>query len=68
MSSTTSNEQSFYRPAHACKYLGIGRTKLHFLSETDPDFPRKIRLSTRCVGWRKVDLDRYLEVKAGGNA
>ncbi|HDZ09199.1 MAG TPA: AlpA family phage regulatory protein [Pseudohongiella sp.] len=45
-------------------YLGIGRTKLHFLSEHDPDFPRKIRLSARCVGWIKNDLDAWLETKS----
>lgn len=58
-------EKAFMRPADAAKYLGIGRTKLHFLSEEDPDFPRKIRFSLRCVGWRREDLDRYLETKAG---
>ena len=52
------------RPKDACAYLGFGRTKLHELHETDPTFPRKIRFSTRVVGWRKVDLDAWLERKA----
>ena len=56
--------QAFYRPAIAAAYLGMGRTKLHTIHETDPTFPRKIRLSARCVGWRKADLDRWLEQKA----
>lgn len=54
------------RPAAACKYLGIGRTKLHFLHEQDPTFPRKIRFSPRCVGWRIESLDAWLEKKEGG--
>lgn len=57
------NQQAFYRPADACKYLGIGRTKLHTLSETDADFPRKVRISARCVGWTKEQLDNWLALK-----
>ena len=56
-------DQAFFRPADACRYLGIGRTKLHDLTETDPDFPRKIRISARCVGWTKGQLDQWLEHK-----
>jgi len=52
------------RPKAACLYLGFGRTKLHELHESDPDFPRKIRFSPRCVGWRKADLDAWLDIKA----
>jgi prophage regulatory protein len=58
--------QAVLRPAEACAYLGISRSKLHFLSETDPTFPRKIRFSARCVGWRKTSLDSWLEAKEGG--
>ncbi|GGY85370.1 helix-turn-helix transcriptional regulator [Marinobacter zhanjiangensis] len=56
-------EQAFFRVADACIYLGMGRTKLHQLSETDPDFPRKIRISPRCVGWTRGQLDAWLEAK-----
>jgi prophage regulatory protein len=59
------SEKAFFRPADACKYLGIGRTKLHNLSETDADFPRKIRLSPRCVGWTRSQLDTWLSAKSG---
>lgn len=58
--------QAFYRPADAAAYLGIGRTKLHAIHETDSTFPRKIVLSSRYVGWRKADLDLWLEKKAMG--
>ena len=59
-------EPAVLRPAEACIYLGMSRTKLHFLSETDPTFPRKIRFSARCVGWRKESLDTYLAAKESG--
>ena len=58
--------QAVLRPAEACVYLGIGRTKLHHLSETDPTFPRKIRFSARCVGFLKESLDNWLEDKQKG--
>lgn len=62
---------AFLRPKLAAPYVGVGRTKLDELHETDPTFPRKIRYSNRCVGWRKADLDAWLEQKArqakGGN-
>ena len=66
--STPDPSPAFLRPKDASRYLGICRTKLHFLSEQDPDFPRKIILSPRLVGWRKADLDTWLELKAVGHA
>ena len=62
-STTDVVHQAFFRPADACKYLGIGRTKLHSLAETDADFPRKIRISLRCVGWTREQLDSWLKAK-----
>ena len=58
------SQQAFFRPSDACQYLGIGRTKLHYLAELDPTFPSKIRISPRCVGWRRADLDQWLDRKA----
>jgi len=59
-------DQAILRPAQACAYLGIGRTKLHKLSESDPTFPRKIRFSARYVGYRKESLDNWLKEKEEG--
>lgn len=64
MKSNTPHATAVLRPKDASAYLGFGRTKLHELHETDPTFPRKIRFSTRVVGWRKADLDAWLEQKA----
>lgn len=54
------------RPRQACALLGIGRTKLHQLSESDPRFPRKIVLGARCVGWRIDALNDYLRTVESG--
>lgn len=56
-------DQAFFRPADAQKYLGIKKTKLRDLTETDPTFPRKIRISPRCVGWTRAQLDTWLASK-----
>jgi len=56
-------DQAFFRPADAEKYLGIKKTKLRDLTETDPTFPRKIRISPRCVGWTRAQLDAWLASK-----
>ena len=66
----TSNQQqaAFLRPAAACSYLGMCRTQLHYISETDPTFPHKIRISSRCVGWTRKQLDTWLESLERGAA
>lgn len=57
-------QSTFIRVKDAPDYLGFGRTLLQKTYETDPTFPRKIRISTRCAGWRIEDLDRWLESRA----
>lgn len=59
----SSVKQALLRPAMACSFLGISRTCLHRLSETDPTFPRKIVLSSRCVGYRAEALESWLSGK-----
>lgn len=56
-------KQALLRPAAACAYLSISRTGLHRLSETDPTFPRKIVLSSRCVGYKASSLESWLAAK-----
>lgn len=63
-----SNTSAVMRPKQAAAYCGFSVTSLWRLEQTDPDFPRKIRFSTRCVGFRLVDLDAYLQSKAEGAA
>ena len=61
----TTNATALLRPQSAAAYLGISRTGLHRLSETDPTFPRKIVLSSRCVGYRVESLTQWLMQKEG---
>ena len=46
-------------------YLQISLPTLWRLSENDQQFPKKIRINSRCVGYRKTDIDQWLERKAG---
>ena len=46
-------------------YLQISLPTLWRLGENDPQFPKKIRINARCVGYRKTDIDQWLEIKAG---
>jgi prophage regulatory protein len=49
----------------AANYLGgISLVTLWRLSQTE-DFPRKIKLSTRAVGYRKSELDAWLATRKG---
>jgi len=57
-------EPVFLRPADVASLLNVGRTKIFLLERDDPTFPKKIRFSARCVGWRRVDLERWLQEKA----
>lgn len=59
----TYNHAAILRPHRAAEYLGISRRKLYDLAEIDPDFPRKIVFSKRCVGWRREALDAWLRAK-----
>lgn len=57
------NQSAILRPAEAAEYLGMSRRKLYDIAEIDPDFPRKIVFSKRCVGWRRESLDAWLRAK-----
>ncbi|CCQ09296.1 hypothetical protein PALB_1330 [Pseudoalteromonas luteoviolacea B = ATCC 29581] len=49
----------------AASYLGVSLCTLWRLENSEPSFPKKIRLTPRCCVYRKADLDTYLESKAG---
>ena len=57
-------EQAMLRPSAASAFIGVSRTTLHRLSESDPTFPRKIVLSKRCVGYTPKSLTDWLIAKA----
>lgn len=52
----------------AATLLGISLVTLWRLGETDPTFPKKIRITSRCVGYRRGDLLAWQESRQGGAA
>lgn len=44
----------------ACKEIGLSEPTMRRRAADDPDFPRKIRLSTRRVGYLRRDIEAYL--------
>jgi predicted DNA-binding transcriptional regulator AlpA len=58
------NKLQLLRPKQVCKILGIGRTTLWKLSNEDPDFPPKIHLTPKAIGFKEADLKNWIETKA----
>lgn len=59
-------QQSLLRPQKLAEYIGTSLRTVYRLDEKDPTFPSKIVLTTRCVGWRKADVDAWLQAKVEG--
>lgn len=47
----------------AAEYLGVSKVTLWRLGESDPSFPPKIHITSRCCVYRKSDLDAWLASK-----
>lgn len=62
------NHPAGKRPAQAAEYIGVSRWKIYQLIAEDPDFPRPIRLSRRCVIIPTQALDDYLAKKQAQEA
>jgi len=63
MEDNAQTASDFLRPSEAASYLKISRRTLYVRDASDPDFPRKIVQSPRCVGYSRKDLDAYLSKK-----
>ena len=48
-----------YRLSDVCAVLGIGRSTVYKLVETDPEFPAQVRVTSRAVRWRRVDIEQW---------
>ena len=42
----------------------LSRATLYVLMATDPTFPRKIKLTTRTVGWIESEVDAWISSRA----
>lgn len=56
------------RLKEAAQLLGFSLVTLWRLGETDPTFPKKIRITSRCVGYRLGDLLAWQESRQGSAA
>ena len=50
----------FYRITDVCAVLGVGRSTVYKLIQTDSDFPQKVQISSRAVRWRRVDIEEWV--------
>jgi predicted DNA-binding transcriptional regulator AlpA len=53
----------FMRLAEVARYLGVTKRHIYELQKQNADFPRKIALSSRCVGWKKEEIDAWLDTR-----
>jgi len=53
------------RTKQSAALLGISLVTLWRIAERDTSFPPKIRISSRCVGYRRGDLLKWQEQKMG---
>ncbi len=49
------------RVPDVCRLVQVSRSALYKLMQTDPTFPRAVRLTARAVAWRRADLDAWIE-------
>ncbi len=50
------------RPKEAAEYLSVSRTTLYRWAATT-NFPKPIKLGAHASGWRKADLDAWIEAR-----
>jgi len=55
------------RPKAAAEYLGVAVSTLYRWAAAT-DFPKPIKLGRQASGWRKADLDAWIDRQAGGRA
>jgi predicted DNA-binding transcriptional regulator AlpA len=53
------------RTKQSAALLGISLVTLWRIAERDSSFPSKIRISSRCVGYRRGDLLKWRDSKMG---
>lgn len=51
------------RTAQAARYCGMGDTAFWSIRRVDPTFPKPLLLTERARGFRRTDLDAWLESK-----
>lgn len=57
------NENSILRLASVNAITGIARSTIYKLM-SEGSFPRPIKLTSRAVGWRRGDIEAWLDARA----
>lgn len=52
-----------YRVPDVCAVLGVSRSTVYKLVETDPSFPRQVRVTSRAVRWRRLDIEEWARTR-----
>ena len=60
-------QNAILRPKAAAEYLGVATSTLYRWAN-ESNFPKPIKLGRQASGWRKIDLDAWLERRAEGKA
>lgn len=63
---TTQSEEIILRPKQVAHFMGISVQTLWRLDKHDLEFPKKIRFTARCVGYKKSDILAYVETRQQG--
>ena len=56
-----SGGRKILRPTEVASFLGISKPTFYRILHSDPNFPKKIQISTRCVGWFNEEIEAWLE-------
>ena len=54
------------RTKEFCYKMSVSRTTLWRMYNTDPNFPQKIKVTSRLVGWKESSVNQYIEQMARG--
>ena len=55
---------AIYRLPAVCEVTGLSKATIYRLLARG-EFPARVKLSPRCVGWRVAEIDAWLEDRAG---
>ena len=53
---------AIYRLPAVCEVTGLSKATIYRLVNKG-EFPARVKLSPRCVGWRVADVDAWLEAR-----
>lgn len=61
---TPAQPDKLIRIKTVCEITGLGKTSVYSI----PDFPKRVQLSRRAVGWRLSEVQAWIESRVQANA